>query len=353
MTRSSQDPSPDASQNPPRKRRANVALFVPHLGCPHRCSFCNQRAITGKAAAPSDEDIRAAAETALRTLGEDAKDAEIAFFGGSFTAIPLPEMLRMLDAAYPYAAGGRFHGIRVSTRPDAVDPAILGLLKSRGVTAVELGAQSMDDRVLGLNGRGHTAADVERAAGLIRDAGLELGLQMMTGLYGDSDEGAVETARRLLALQPATLRVYPAVVLKGTRLAALYGEGKYRPQTVEAAAALCGGILRLCRAADVPIIRLGLHDIDREGFVAGPWHPAFREICEGNLYLEAAKTALADKPRGAYTLLVPTGHTSRMAGQRRRNLEALAGLGYLCKIREEQTLPAYTVRVLERAIGRA
>ena len=331
----------------PAGRRANVALFVPHSGCPHQCSFCNQRAITGHAGLPTETEIRTAAETALRTLGKDAVRAEIAFFGGSFTAIPEPYMRRMLDAAWPYVADGRFHGIRVSTRPDAIDPRILDILHSRGVTAVELGAQSMDDRVLALNGRGHTEAHVERAAGLIKSAGLELGLQMMTGLYGDTDGGALETARRLLALGPDTLRIYPAIVLKGTRLAQLYRQGDYRPQTVEQAAALCGKLLRLCQAAGVPVIRLGLHDIDRDSFVAGPWHPAFREICEGGIYLEAAQKSLQNRAAGDYILLVPKGAVSRMAGQNRRNLSARSAAGYRCKIREDEGLSPFEIQVQE------
>ena len=331
---------------PAAGRRANVALFVPHAGCPHRCSFCNQRVITRQAAPPSDGEIRAAAETALDSLGEEAKGAEIAFFGGSFTAIPEPEMRRMLDAAQPYIAAGRFHGIRVSTRPDAVDSRVLDILQSRGVTAVELGAQSMDDRVLYLNGRGHTAAHVERAAKRIRSAGLELGLQMMTGLYGDTDAGAQETLRRLLDLKPDTLRIYPTVVLEGTRLAQLYRQGVYCPQTVEAAASLCGRLLVLCQKAGVPVIRLGLHDIDRDKLVAGPWHPAFREICEGGLYLEAARQALKTCAPGEYLLWVPKGAVSRMSGQNRRNLAALSAAGYRCKIREEEGLAAFRVRAV-------
>lgn len=332
----------------PGLRRANVALFVPHAGCPHQCSFCNQRAITGQAGLPGDGDIREAAETALHTLGEDARQAEIAFFGGSFTAIPEPEMRRMLDAAYPYVADGRFHGIRISTRPDAIDRRALEILQSRGVTAVELGAQSMDDRVLAANGRGHTAAHVRKAAACIREAELELGLQMMTGLYGDSDKGGMDTLEALLALHPDTLRIYPTIVLEGTRLAELYRQGEYRPQTVEEAAALCGRLLMRCNAAGVPVIRLGLHEIEKARYVAGPWHPAFREICEGNIYLDAARRALEGQPAGAYFLYVGRKNISRMVGQNRRNLDALAKAGYLCKVREDAALAAFAVRAEKR-----
>lgn len=337
-----------------RGRRANVALFVPHAGCPHQCSFCNQRAITGRAGLPSDADIQAAAETALRTLGEDARRAEIAFFGGSFTAIDRREMIRMLDAAYPYVADGRFRGVRLSTRPDAVDQKVLAQLGERGVTAVELGAQSMDDRVLRMNGRGHTATQVEQASRLIREAGMELGLQMMTGLYGDTDAGARETARRLLALRPDTMRIYPTVVLEGTRLADLCRRGLYAPQTLEEAADLCADLLGLFQAAGVPVIRLGLHAIEQARYVAGPWHPAFREICEGKIYLRAALDALAGQPPGRYSLFVQRGAVSRMAGQNRRNLEALSKRGYACKVREgeEATYRVRAVREEDEGAGR-
>lgn len=333
---------------PAKARRANVALFVPHAGCPHQCSFCNQRVITGRAGLPSDADIRQAAESALRSLGVDAAGAEIAFFGGSFTAIDRREMIRMLDAAYPYVADGRFRGIRLSTRPDAVDEEIMSLLRERGVTSVELGAQSMDDRVLEQNGRGHTAEDVVRAARLIRSARMELGLQMMTGLYGDTDAGALETARRLLDLQPDTMRIYPAVVLEGTRLASLYRQGAYRPQTLEAAADLCAKLLQMCAERGTPVIRLGLHAIERDSYVAGPWHPAFREICEGRIYLQAALQDLRGRPNGRYTLYVARGAVSRMAGQRRCNIKALFERGYVCRVREADGAPFQVRAVQER-----
>ncbi|WP_308753821.1 radical SAM protein, partial [uncultured Anaerotruncus sp.] len=177
-------------------RHANLAVFVPHAGCPRRCSFCSQKSISGAREAPTGESVSALCAESARSLAGADTDAEIAFFGGSFTAIDRAYMLELLEAAAPFV-GGAFRGIRVSTRPDAVDGEVLDLLRRYGVTAVELGAQSMDDGVLMKNRRGHTAADVERAARLVREAGFELGLQMMTGLYGSDEARDFRTAERL------------------------------------------------------------------------------------------------------------------------------------------------------------
>ena len=166
-------------------KHANVSIFVPHNGCPHQCSFCSQRSITGQQSQPTPEDVRRTLDQAVRDLGERIHESEIAFFGGSFTAIDRRYMISLLDTAYQYVKQYNFTGIRLSTRPDAVDAEVLRLLRDYGVTSIELGAQSMDDRILGLNGRGHTSRDVEEASALIQEFGFSLGLQMMTGLYGD------------------------------------------------------------------------------------------------------------------------------------------------------------------------
>ena len=255
----------------------SVALFVPHVGCPQQCSFCDQRAITGGAQPPTPWQVWQTAQAAASHLGQQVKDTEIAFFGGSFTAIPRGQMLALLAPAKEAVERFGFRGLRCSTRPDAIDGEVLSLLKAYHMVAVELGAQSMDGEVLRRNRRGHSPEDTVRAAGLIRAAGLELGLQMMTGLYGSTPEKDVETARALIALQPATARVYPTVVLEGTHLAALYRQGHYHPQTLEEAVALCARLLPLFEEAGVRVIRVGLHaqeDVERRR-VAGPYHPAF------------------------------------------------------------------------------
>lgn len=289
-------------------------------------------------------------ETALRSLrAQDRAGAELAFFGGSFTAIAEGYMLELLEAAQPYLKQGQIAGIRVSTRPDAVDSGVLALLKRYGVTAVELGAQSMDDRVLARNGRGHTARDVQEAARRIRGAGFELGLQMMTGLPGDTPQGAAETLRRLLSFQPDTMRIYPTIVLEGTPLAELYRAGDYIPQPLDEAVSLCAALLLQCGEAGVPVIRLGLHaggDV-QAGYLAGPWHPAFRELCEGEIYLQNALCALRQAlPRGGRAvLLVGPRFVSQMAGQRRRNLERLMAQGFECRIFADAACKKYEVKL--------
>ena len=330
-------------------RHANVAIFVPHAGCPRRCSFCNQRAISGAQSMPSPDDVRSACETAIATRSVGATQTEVAFFGGSFTAIDRTVMCGLLEAAAPYVRAGQFAGIRLSTRPDAVDTKVLRLLKDYGVTAVELGAQSMDDAVLKLNERGHTAADVEQASALIHEANLGLGLQMMTGLYGSSDETDWESARRLSGLRPDTMRIYPTIVMEHTALAALYRSGKYIPPALSQVAALCARLLRFFeREQGIPVIRLGLHSGKEmmAGMVAGPWHPAFRELCESGLYLEAALATLrAEMPAGgAVTLTVAPQAVSKMIGQKRTNIARLAEAGYTVTVCGDAAVPEYEVK---------
>ena len=169
---------------------------MPHNGCPHQCTFCNQKRITGQSSQPHGSDVLEAIEIAQKSLGEKTRKAEIAFFGGSFTAIDRDYMLELLGAASPFVKNGEFYGIRLSTRPDAINREILDILKEHGVTSIELGAQSMDDSVLMLNKRGHTSEDVIRACGLIHEYNFELGLQMMTGLYGSDRDTDILTAEK-------------------------------------------------------------------------------------------------------------------------------------------------------------
>lgn len=328
-------------------RHANIALFVPHIGCPHRCSFCDQRAITGVRRPPAAADVHAAVQAAMAGAGYDPANTEIAFFGGSFTAIDPAYMCELLDAAHVHVQNGGVRGIRISTRPDAIDAGILALLKAKGVTTIELGAQSMVDAVLGANGRGHTAAQVIKASKDIRAAGFSLVLQMMTGLHKDTDAGAVYTAEQLAACGPDAVRIYPAVTLRNTRLAALYAAGEYRPPSLEEAVALCARLLMFFRGRHIPVIRLGLHSIEKDTYVAGPWHPAFRELCESRLYLQAARTQLCKQ--GSYALYVHPAAVSKMVGQGRANIAFLQQIGYNCHVYGDESLSLFEVKCEERA----
>ncbi len=295
-------------------------VFIPHLGCPHACVFCNQHEITG-----------AAAEEALQQLNSLTENPpqgaayELAFYGGSFTAIPAEQQLRYLEAAGRARACGAVSSVRLSTRPDAVTGEILERLKRYGVETVELGAQSMQDPVLLASGRGHSAEDVRRASLLIREAGLSLVLQMMTGLPGDDDAGAVDTARQLIALRPDAVRIYPTVIVRGTELERLWRRGLYREHTVEDAVRVCAKLLPLFEAAGIPVIRLGLNPTDElsgGAALAGAYHPALGELVRSRVLRNLAEQQLAEMPcEGAYiTIRVPEKKLSQMLGQKRCNV---------------------------------
>ncbi|MBO4733477.1 MAG: radical SAM protein [Clostridia bacterium] len=312
------------------ERHANISVFVPHIGCPNKCSFCDQRHITGVRLAPGSDYVVKAVNTAMSSKNYDAKTTEIAFFGGSFTAINRNYMLSLLETANTFVKSGDVAGIRISTRPDAIDSEILELLKAYGVTSIELGAQSMDDTVLLKNNRGHTALDVQNASRLIKQYGFSLGLQMMTGLYGDTDEKTLKTAEKLIELMPDTVRIYPTIVLKGTDLAALYADGHYVPQSLDGAVNICTKLLKMFESAGIRVIRLGLHSIDMKAYIAGPWHPAFSELCLSKIFFEEAQKRLTDK--GKYNLYVSPENVSKMTGQKRSNILKLKSFGYDCRV---------------------
>lgn len=328
-------------------KHINVALFVPDEGCPHRCSFCNQKTISGKTKRLEIKDIDSAVETALESA--DCNKGEIAFFGGSFTAIDKTYMISLLERAKMYIDKGLFAGIRISTRPDCINKEILDILKKYGVTSIELGCQSMDDEVLRLNNRGHSSADVLYSAEMIKSYGFEFGVQMMTGLYGDNKEKAIETAKRLIALSPDTARIYPTVVLKNTELERLYKMGEYTPQTVDEAADLCSELLMLFHEADIRVIRVGLHSGGNveEGYVAGAYHPAFREICESRIYLRKVLSEIKRQgtPKGDLTVTVGNSFVSMMSGQKKSNSQKLREIGYNLKIKQDSKLKKYEVEV--------
>lgn len=323
-------------------KHINVSVFVPHAGCPHQCSFCNQKSISGASSQPTAEDVRRAAQTAMRSSPEEIKDGEIAFFGGSFTAIDREYMLALLKSAQEFIGENGFKGIRISTRPDAVDDEICDILEKYHVTAVELGAQSTDDRVLELNRRGHTREDIFRSARLLKSRGFETGLQMMTGLYGSTDGDSIATARDIISLSPDTVRIYPTVVIKDTPLAELYLRGEYRPQTAEESAVLCAKLLPMFEKAGIRVIRLGLHSGGsvEGGYLAGAYHPALREMCEGHIYFDIICRRLQGREKGRYTVYVAPRELSKAAGQKKCNIEKLETLGYFCRVKELDGLTA-------------
>ena len=298
-------------------------VFIPHLGCPHACVFCNQREITG-----------AAAEEAMRQLNKLNElppleaGFELAFYGGSFTAIPVSEQIHYLEEAKRAVDRGVVRSIRLSTRPDAVDPKTLERLMRYGVTTVELGAQSMRDAVLKASGRGHTADDVRRAAQLIRESGIRLVLQMMTGLPEDDDSGAEDTAKELIALQPDAVRIYPTVIVRGTDLEKRWRRGEYQEHTVEDAVRVCARILPLFDRAGIPVIRLGLNpteELSGGAALAGAYHPALGELVRSRILRNRIEQMLSERDctGKTVTIRVPAKQLSQMIGQKRCNVDWL------------------------------
>ena len=307
-------------------RESIVPVFVPHWGCPHACVFCNQRRISGQRENATAQTVKDAIEAAAALPGNGAK-RQLAFYGGSFTAIPAARQEELLGAAKEAMDRGLIGAVRLSTRPDAVDETVLVRLKRFGVETVELGAQSMDEEVLRLAGRGHTAEDVERAARMVKAAGFRLILQMMTGLPGDTPEKSLATARRLIALQPDGVRIYPTVIVRDTALFDQWQAGAYREHTVEDAVALCARLLPLFEAAGVPVIRLGLNpseELSHGGAVAGAYHPALGELVKSRVLLEQARRLMKGvEPGSRIVLRVAPGLISQMTGQHRQNVKAL------------------------------
>ncbi len=321
-------------------KHANVAFFVPMVGCPHRCSFCDQNSITGESSIPTPEEIDKTLKKAARELHGFAEKSEIAFFGGSFTMIPRELMESLLAPAKKWVDRGAFSGIRISTRPDAIDDEVLTLLKNYGVTSIELGAQSCNDSVLEKNLRGHRFEDTENASKLIKDAGFSLGLQMMTGMPGSTKDDDMLTAARFAALKPDTMRIYPALVLKNTLMARWFEQGEYVPQTVDEAAAECAELLDVFELYKIKVIKLGLHsEISlEENLLAGPYHPAFRELCETIRFRKKIAPMLTRLPHGSYVLKVAPSEISKCTGQHRSNIEHWQNLGYEIKVVPEKEL---------------
>ncbi len=260
-----------------------IPIFVPHKGCPHQCSFCNQKHITGQLEEMTPQKARDMIEMYLSTIDTEKYRTEIAFYGGSFTAIDLEYQTALLEIAYEYKLKRGVKGIRLSTRPDCITVEILENLKKYGATEIELGVQSMSNDVLSANNRGHSDEDVVNAVRLIRQYDFSLGLQQMTGLYMDSDDADIYTAEKICDLKPDFVRIYPTLVFNNTDLADYYKNGLYEPKTLDEAVALCKTLKDIYDKNKVKIIRLGLlmsDDEAKNNFLEGPYHPRFRELVE-------------------------------------------------------------------------
>jgi histone acetyltransferase (RNA polymerase elongator complex component) len=260
-----------------------IPFFIPHSGCPHRCVFCNQKKITGEHDQPVPDSIPAKIADYLKT-DKKKKPVQVAFYGGTFTALPLEAQRRYLATVQPFIESGKVESIRVSTRPDCITEEVLSLLTEHRASTVELGAQSMDDSVLACAGRGHTAADTARAVALLRKHAFSVGIQLMPGLPGDSRERFFTTVDRTIDIKPDVVRIYPTLVIKDTPLEELYYAGRYTPLSLEEAVRWCKVALGRFEESGITVIRIGLQptqELLKPGtIVKGPFHPSFRQLVQ-------------------------------------------------------------------------
>ena len=275
-----------------RNKQITVPLFIPHRGCPHHCIFCNQWTVSNTGTIPDKETVTGTIERYLST-GSGASRIEVAFFGGTFTGLPLEEQEQFLSWIRPYREQGAIQGIRLSTRPDYISHEILDLLERYLVDTIELGVQSFHDHILQKSRRGHSVNDVYTAVDLIKSRSCNFVIQLMPGLPGDTAETSLSSARMAAELAPSGVRLYPAVVLKKTAMERLYRSGAYRPLTLEQAVDLCKDLYAIFHDHAIPVIRTGLHPFDAEQrsmILAGPYHPSF-----GFLVKSRVKRALLEK----------------------------------------------------------
>ncbi len=314
------------------KKQYIIPIFVPHLGCPNDCVFCNQKSISGQKKQVTKEDVKNIIEEHLKYIKKDSK-VEVAFFGGSFTGIEEEKQEELLAAAYEYIKQKKVDSIRISTRPDYIDKKILKRLKKYKVKTIELGVQSANDYILKKAGRGHTFEDVVKASKLIKWYGFDLGHQMMVGLPESTTVDEINTAKQLIKLKPKMVRIYPVLVIKNTKLEKDYNDGKYKPLTVIQAVEVCKELVKLFVKKHIEVIRIGLQptdtitnpENDKSEVVAGPFHPAFRQLVESGMWYDVIveKIKQLNTKVKEVVVTVNPADVNNVIGQRKDNINNL------------------------------
>ncbi|MGR0481172.1 MAG: elongator complex protein 3 [Candidatus Electronema sp. V4] len=305
-----------------------IPIFISHEGCPHRCLFCNQHRISGWSRPVTPETVHVEIAAWLERAG-GRRETQAAFYGGSFTALPRSRQEELLNAARPFVESGQVQSLRLSTRPDCIDAKQAAFLKARCVVTVELGAQSMNDEVLAFAKRGHAAADTERAAAVLRQAGLETGIQLLIGLPGDSRASLRRTVDRVIALRPDFVRLYPLLVVQNSGLADLHAQGRYTPLSLAKAVILTAFMKERFERAGIRVIRTGLQAGEEleASLLAGPWHPAFGELVSSRLLLRQTRRLLAQAKTETVRLRINPRDQSTFRGIKSANVERLRQLG--------------------------
>jgi histone acetyltransferase (RNA polymerase elongator complex component) len=313
-----------------RTRPFVIPIFLPHAGCPHQCVFCNQVSITGvKQNRVRPDQLRRQIRQFLEYKKEGRKPVQIAFFGGNFLGLKPEEIESWLELAGEFVSQGLVDGIRFSTRPDTIDAERLDILENYPVATVELGVQSMDDQVLVQAGRGHSSSDTIRAVEALKERQLDIGLQMMVGLPGDSDAQALVTTRKIADLDPDFVRIYPTVVVENSRLAQWFKRGKYVPLSLEDAVTLVKKIYLLFKQEDIDVIRMGLQATDdlEDGstVLTGPYHPAFGHLVYSEIFWDKALAAIESVKyvKETLTIFVNPRSISKMRGLNNSNIKKL------------------------------
>lgn len=333
-----------------KNTHVNIPVFIPHLGCPNMCVFCNQRTISGVCSF-IPENARSIIEEVLSDIRGSGKTAEIAFFGGSFTGIDRGLMISLLDLAEEYVRKNEVCGIRMSTRPDYINKEIISILKNYTVSAVELGIQSFSEKVLLETKRGHSSEDSEKAIKMLTENGFPVVGQMMIGLPESTAEDEVSCAEKICALGASAARIYPTIVFRDTELYDMTLRGAYKPLSVEEAVERSADVLEVFEKNSVKCIRIGLCDAENlhscSTYFAGPNHPSLGELVYGELYYRTLITALeANKPQSdSVTFFVPRGDISMAIGNKSRNKKRILDKYGLKKIKfvEKDGLMRYNV----------
>jgi histone acetyltransferase (RNA polymerase elongator complex component) len=318
-----------------KNKSVTIPIFVPNLGCPNRCVFCNQKISTSTEITPDPEFIRKKVNDYISGLKPDVNHIEIGFFGGSFTGIGIESQISMLSAAYEFIKTKEIMGVRISTRPDLINVEILEILKKYGVSTIELGVQSFSDKVLKLSERGHDAEDVFSAADLINKKKFDLVIQLMPGLPGSTSEDDISSAEIAVSLNPVSSRIYPVVVLKNTKLEKLFLEKKYIPLSFEAAVNICADMHLIFENKNIPVIRTGIHPLsinEIKNIIAGPYHPSFgffvkSEIKKRMIENELIKYIEQDKITSAFKdeieIVFPEFEKEEYIGNKKNNIKYL------------------------------
>jgi histone acetyltransferase (RNA polymerase elongator complex component) len=322
-------------------KKVTVPFFISHQGCSHTCVFCDQRTISNSSGdIPTKEAILAKIATWQQTAGD--RPLEVAYFGGSFTALPVAVQDHLLQPLQGLLASGEIQSIRISTRPDCIDDAIVDRLAQQGIATIELGVQSMDDGVLDRSVRGHCAADSEAGIRCIKKGGLSVGAQLMPGLPGDTPAKSFHSLKRVIAAGADFLRLYPVIVLRGTELARRFQSGDYVPLTVEEGVQLCKVLLHEAMSADVPVIRIGLQadeGLNDTTVLGGCWHPSLGRLIRSELYFDLLETLLSGNQSCLPTsILCHPSRISEVTGQGRSNLKRLGDRAASAQVKADETL---------------